>query len=146
MKLVPLYRVRFEYPQGWDVALAGDQSTEGQHFYVAHGRCEGRLRGAFHGANHPRRRGDGTFEPDFQGIIETEEGATVFFEYRGYGRAYPVGRRQIVVAATHLCDDPRYTWLNDSLAVGVGEVRTGEGGHVELVIDWSELVWEPIPE
>lgn len=146
MKLVHLYRVRFEYPQGWEVALAGDQSTEGQHFYVAQGRCEGRLRGSFHGANHPRRRGDGTFEPDFQGIIETEDGATVFFEYRGYGRAYPAGRRQIVVAATHLCDDPRYAWLNDSLAVGVGEVRTREGGHVELVIDWSELVWEPIPE
>jgi hypothetical protein len=36
--------------------------------------------------------------------------------------------------------------LNDCLAVGEGEVRSVGEGKVELVIDWSELVWEPIPE
>ena len=38
---------------------------------------------------------DRTFVPDFQGVIETEDGATVFFDMHGYGRAYPVARRQI---------------------------------------------------
>lgn len=146
MKLVPLYRVRFEYPRGWEIALAGPESAEGQHFYLAEGACEGRLRGALRGANHPRRRGDRTFEPNMQGIIETHDGAAVFVEYRGYGRAYPAGRRQIVATATHLSDDPRYSWLNDALAVGVGEVRSRPSEGVDLVIDWSEIVWEPIPE
>ena len=146
MKLLPLYRVRFRYPQGWEVALASPDSTESQHFYLAEGTCEGRLQGTFRGANHPRRRVDRTFEPDFQGIIETTDGATIFFEYRGYGRAYPVGRRQIVASAVHLSDHANYRWLNDSLAVGVGEVRTVSDEHVELVIDWSEIVWEPISD
>ena len=54
------------------------------------------------GANHPRRRTDGTYCPDFQGVIETGDGAEVMFDWRGYGRAYPVGARQIVLTATHL--------------------------------------------
>lgn len=146
MKLLPLYRVRFTYPQGWELALSSPSSTEGQHFYFAEGTCEGRIQGSFRGANHPRRRGDGTFEPDFQGIIETVDGAVIFQDCSGYGRTYPPGRRQIVVSATHLSDHENYRWLNDSLAIGIGEVRTVSEGHVELVIDWSEVIWEPIPE
>jgi hypothetical protein len=94
----------------------------------------------------PNRRSDGTFLPDFQGVIETDDGAEILFDYRGYGRAYPAGRRQIVVNATHLSEDERYRWLNDSLSVGVGEVRSQEGGPTELVIEWAELVWEPISD
>jgi hypothetical protein len=146
MKLLPFYRVRFTYPQGWELALSSPSSTEGQHFYLAEGACEGRTQGKFRGANHPRRRGDGTFEPDFQGVIETTDGAIIFFDYSGYGRAYPAGRRQIVISAVHLSDHEKYRWLNDSLAVGEGEVRSLSEDQVELVIDWSEIIWEPIPE
>ena len=94
----------------------------------------------------PRRRGDGTFEPNFQGIIETTDGAVIFHDCHGYGRTYPVDRRKIVVSATHLSDDPRYKWLNDSVAVGEGEVRTLSSSKVELVIDWFETMWEPIAD
>lgn len=146
MKLTPLYRVRFAYPHGWEVPLGSPHSAESQHFYLAEGTCEGRPQGAFRGANHPRRRGDQTFEPNFQGVIETTDGATIFFEYRGYGRAYPVGRRQIVAVAFHLSDHDKYRWLNDSLAMGIGEVRTRSDEQVELVIEWSEIVWEPISD
>ena len=146
MKLRPLYRVRFRYSNEWKVALSSPESMEGQHFFLAEGSCEGRVQGTFRGANHPRRRGDRTFEPNFQGVIETSDGATIFFDYRGYGRAYPVGRRQIVASATHLSDHESYRWLNDSLAVGEGEVRTISEGNVELVIDWSEVVWEPVAD
>ena len=79
-------------------------------------------------------------------MIETTDGAVIFFDYSGYGRAYPPGRRQIVVSATHLSDHEIYRWLNDSLAIGVGEVRTVSDDQVELIIDWSEVVWEPISE
>ena len=146
MKLLSLYRVRFTYPEGWTVSLSSEDSTESQHFFLAEGNCEGRIAGTFRGANHPRRRGDRTFEPNFQGIIETTDGATIFFEYWGYGRAYPVGHRQIVISAFHLSDHQNYRWLNDSLAVGVGEVITISEDHTELVVDFSEIVWEPLPE
>jgi hypothetical protein len=86
------------------------------------------------------------FLPDFQGVIETDDGAEVLFDYRGHGRAYPAGRRQIVTSATHVSEDERYRWLNDSLSVGVGEVRSQEDGLTELVIEWSEVVWESITD
>lgn len=146
MKLEPLYRMRFTYPQEWAVGLGPAGSPEGQFFFFAEGRCEGRIQGTLRGANHPRRRGDGVFEPDFQGVIVTDDGATIFHDCRGYGRAYPVGRRQVVVTAFHLSDDPRYQWLNTTLAVGAGEVRAREGCQAELVIEWSQLVWEPPPD
>jgi hypothetical protein len=113
---------------------------------LAEGRCEGRISGRFRGANHLHRRSDGTTQPDFQGVIETDDGAEILFDYKGYGRTYPAGRRQIVVSATHLSEDERYRWLNDSLSVGVGEVRSEGYEPTELVIEWAELVWEPIAE
>jgi hypothetical protein len=86
---------------------------------------------------------------DLQGFIETEDGAQVFFDYQGYGRAYPKGRRQVVGAARHLSDHEKYLWLNDSICVISGEVRSPDKpaadlqqGDIELVFDLSELVWE----
>ena len=146
MRLEPLYRVRFTYSDGWTIDLAEPESAESQHFFLAEGRCEGRISGRFRGANHPYRRSDGTFLSEFQGVIEADDGAEVLFDYRGYGRAYPAGRRQIVVSGTHLSDDERYAWLNDMLSVGVGEVRSQEDGPTQLVIEWAELVWEPLGE
>jgi hypothetical protein len=147
MRLEPLYRLRFRYPDGWSVSLGGgSDGPESAHLYIAEGRAEGAVEGRFRGLNHPRRRGDGTFEPDFQAVVETDDGAALLVEIRGYGRAYPPGRRQIVTAITHLSDDARYRRLNDVLCVGVGEVRARANGDVELVIDVAELVWEPIAE
>ena len=146
MRLEFLYRVRFTYSGGWGADLSSPDNPEGQFFFSAEGRCEGRISGRFRGANHPYRRGDGTFLPDFQGVIETDDGAEVLFDYRGYGRAYPLGRRQIVASATHLSEDERYRWLNDSLSVGVGEVRSQPDETTELVMEWAELVWEPLEE
>ena len=137
MRLEPLYRMEFTYPQGWGVSLA-EAGPEGQHLFFAEGRCDGRLSGSMQGANHPRRRGDGTYCPDFDGVIVTDDAATVLFHCGGYGRAYPEGAREIVCWLTHLSDDPAYRWLNDVVCVGTGEVRP-EG----LFIDVAELVWEP---
>ena len=147
MRLEPLYRLRFRYPDGWAVSLGTDsEGPESAHMHIAEGRAEGTVAGRFRGLNHPRRRGDGTFEPDFQAVIETDDGAALLVEIRGYGRAYPPRRRQIVTALTHLSGDERYRRLNDVLCVGVGEVRARTDGDAELVIDVAELVWEPIAE
>ncbi|HEY1455228.1 MAG TPA: DUF3237 family protein [Candidatus Dormibacteraeota bacterium] len=150
MHLKPLYSVRFRYPADWSVAMTGEAGREERHFYLAEGTCSGQLRGTFRGANHPRRRTDLTFTPDFQGVIETDDGAVVMFDYQGYGRAYPPGRRQIVTAAWHTTADDRYKWLNDAICVGAGEVRMPDLPRdqvkqmdIELVLDISELMWEP---
>jgi hypothetical protein len=137
MRLDSLYRMVFDYPHGWSVALAGE-SAESKHLFFAEGRCEGRISGEMRGANHPRRRGDGTFCPDFHGVISTDDGATVLFECGGYGRTHPLGARQIVCWLTHVSDDGRYRWLNDVVCVGTGEV-----GPDQLRIDVAELIWEP---
>jgi hypothetical protein len=83
--------------------------------------------------------------PDFQGVIETDDGATVILDLHGYGRTHPPGRRQIVCFLTHLSDADVYRRLNDVVCAGVGEVRAGEDETV-LVIDVAELVWEPIAD
>ena len=60
---------------------------------MAVGDCEGATSGRLRGANFPLRRGpDGPFSPDFRGVIETDDDATVMFECHGYGRAYPGGK------------------------------------------------------
>jgi uncharacterized protein DUF3237 len=149
VQLKPLYSVRFRYPQAWNVEIKGPGGVEERNFLFAEGVCTGRLSGRFRGANHPRRRTDHTFEMDLQGFIETEDGATVIFDYKGYGRSYPKGRRQVVGAAKHVSDHEKYSWLNDSICVIAGEVRSPNKpseemvqGDVELVFDVSELVWE----
>jgi hypothetical protein len=146
VRLEPLYRVRFAYPEDWAVEVAGEGGIQEQHFYIAEGRCEGVIAGRLRGANHPQRRTDHAYVPDFQGVIETDDGTTVFFDMHGYGRAYPLGRRQIVVSVMHLADDERYRRLNDVICVGTGEVRAPDRGATELVIDVAELIWEPIAE
>jgi hypothetical protein len=147
MRLEPLYGVRFHYPEAWYVELEGERGTESEHFFIAEGRCEGRVAGRFRGANHPHRRTDLTYLPDFQGVIETADGAVVMFDYRGYGRAYPEERRQVVGTATHLTSDERYRWLNDVICAIAGEVRPQEdAGGMDIVLEVAELVWEPLAQ
>lgn len=147
MKLEPLYRIRFSYPEDWVVGLEGGWE---QHLFLAEGRCEGSINGRFRGANFPlRRTAEGPFCPDFRAVIEADDGATIMLELHGYGRAHPVGRRQIVGTVLHLSDSDRYRRLNDVVCVCVGEVRAPsepDGERPALVVDVAELVWEPIAD
>jgi hypothetical protein len=154
MRLEPLYRLRFTYPDSWETHLTSKLGTEEQHFFLAEGHCDGRINGRFRAANAPRRRTDGTFTPHFHEVIETDDGATIYLEFRGYGRTYPAGRRQWLVAGTHLSDAEAYHWLNEAIVVGTGEVRwnpqletsTAPNASPDLVLDVAKLIWEPIPE
>ena len=140
MRLEPLYRARFAYEEHATARLQGGLE---HHFWIAEGRAEGSITGRIRGANHPQRRPDGVFCPEFQGVIETDDGATIFFDWYGYGRSYPEGRRQIVAGATHLADDERYRRLNDVVCAIEGEVRPrSDGTGADLVIDVYELAEE----
>ncbi len=132
MRLAPLYRVEFSYPEHYAV-----NGPDVGGVFVAEGRCEGVLTGRFRGLNHPRLRPDNVYLPDFQGVIETDDGATIAFDYRGYGRARDYGR-EIVGSAFHSTGDERYARLND--AVGV---LTGEARERTITLEIAELVFEP---
>ncbi|HYM96061.1 MAG TPA: hypothetical protein VET26_02060 [Candidatus Sulfotelmatobacter sp.] len=154
MQLKPLYTVRFLYPDGWDAAISGPFGTEEEDFFFAEGRCEGEISGRFFGANHPRRRTDATDLMDFQGVIETDGGARLLFDYQGYGRGYGrPGRRQVVGTARHFSEHEAHKRLNDAICVIVGEVRRPdppparlEQKDIRLVFDVAELIWEPPTE
>lgn len=161
MELKPLYMLRFRYPDGWEVGLEGPLGREEHHFYLPEGSCQGEISGRFKGANHPRRRTDRAFQMDMQGFIETLDGALIMVDYKGYGRVYRDGKRQIagatwnyrevVGAAWHISSDERYRQLNDSICAIAGEVRSPDRanivqGDVELVFQVSELIWSPPPD
>ena len=143
MCLEPLYRASWTTPESWSVKLEGAAGTEGRMFLIAEGRAEGRLSARFRAANFPRLRTDGTLVPDFRGVLETDDGATILFALQGYARVGAGGMRELVGSLTHVADDERYRWLNDRLCAIAGEVRPNEDGF-EVVVDVSELVWEPI--
>lgn len=92
MRLEPLYRVTFTTPESWSVELGGDRGDEGRSFLIAEGRAEGRLSARYRGANFTRRRVDGTLTPDFRGVLETDDGATILFAWGSpVRRTGPVG-------------------------------------------------------
>ncbi|MCU0309178.1 MAG: DUF3237 domain-containing protein [Thermoleophilia bacterium] len=156
MRLEPLYRVRFRYPESYGVTLTGDRGNEAHYWFLAEGTVEGRIEGRMRAVNHPRARVDGCALPHIDGAYVTADGANIMVEMQGYARPYPADRRQIVVAVRHTAEDERYRWLNDVVCVGTGEIRPQEQGAggprkvhghaVDFVIDVAELVWEPIAE
>ena len=79
MQLEPFYRVTFTTPESWSVTREGMFGTEGRNFLIAEGRAEGRLSARYRAANFPRRRVDGALEPEFRGVLETDDGRLVNF-------------------------------------------------------------------
>ncbi len=154
MRLEPLYRAVFRYPDGGHgTLLEGESGSEGHYFFVAEGEVSGRISGSLQGANHPRSRVNKCAMPNVQGAIQTDDGATIIFDWRGYARPQPPERRQIVISGTHVCGDERYSWLNDVVCVGTGEIRPRDasgaarsvvGGQIDFVIEVAELIWEAI--
>jgi hypothetical protein len=132
VRLEALYRVEFSYRERY--AIHGPDVGS---IFVAEGRCDGALTGRFRGLNHPRLRPDNVYLPNFQGVIETDDGAKIAFDYRGYGRPRDYGR-EVVGTAFHSTGDQRYTRLNDAVAVISGEARDGE-----ITLEIAELLWEP---
>jgi hypothetical protein len=143
MQLEPLYRVAFTTPEAWSVELEGEHGTEGRSFLLAEGRSQGRLSARLRGANFPRHRADGTLTPDFRGVLETDDGATVLYSWRGYGRAGRDGARELVGCVTHETGDLRYRWLNTAVCALAGEVRPRQdGAGFDVVYEVAEIVWE----
>ena len=79
MRLEPLYRVTFTTPESWSASLEGASGAEGRSFLIAEGRADGSVTARYRAANFPRRRVDGALEPEFRGVLETDNGASILF-------------------------------------------------------------------
>jgi hypothetical protein len=134
VRLEPLYRIVFSYPEHYYV-----DGPDFRGFFFAEGRCDGVLTGRLRGMNHPRLRPDDVYLPDFQGVIETDDGAAVAFDVRGFGRPRDYGR-EVIGTITHTTAHDRYSRLNDALCVFSGEAR-----EREIRLEVAELIWEPPP-
>ena len=80
--------------------------------------------------------------PDFRGTLETDDGATILFEWHGLTNA----RHELTGAITHLSDDERFRSWNDVVCAVAGEVRGREGGGFDVVLDVAQLVWQPLSQ
>jgi hypothetical protein len=143
MRLQTLYTVTFTTPEAWSVKVAA--GVEGRSFLLAEGRSTGRLSARYRAANFPRERMDGALVPEFRGVLETDDGATILFEWQGLAVRTDTGMRQLLGSLVHTTDDPGYLWLNDRVCAVEGEVRPRTyGSGSEVVFEVSEMVWEGV--
>ncbi|HEX5469405.1 MAG TPA: DUF3237 family protein [Gaiellaceae bacterium] len=133
MRLEPLYTVRFAYPEHY---LTRGPDKFGLFF--AEGRVDGEVSGRFRGLNHARLRDDDVYVPDFDGVIETDDGALLAFHLGGLARKNDVGR-EVTGTIVHSTGSERYAHLNDVVCVFAGEARRND-----IRLEVCELVWEPI--
>jgi hypothetical protein len=110
---------------------------------LAEGRSAGRLSARHRAANFPRKRSDGALVPEYRGVLETDDGAVILFEWEGLAVLSDSGMRRLLGSLLHTTDDPRYQWLNDRVCAVEGEVRPRtDGSGFDVVLEVSEMVWE----
>ena len=86
------------------------------------------------GADWAANRADGSFAIDVRLVLRTDDGAAIALAYTGRFLATPevmarfrkgeqlaAGDYDLKIVARFECGDPRYTWLNYAIVVGVGE-------------------------
>ena len=145
MRLEQLYTVTFTTPEAWSVEVSSDAGIEGRSFLLAEGRSTGRLSARYRAANFPRKRTDASLVPEFRGVLETDEGAAILFEWQGLAVLSDSGMRRLLGSLVHTTSDPRYRWLNDRVCAVEGEVRPrADGSGYEIVLEVSEMVWEGV--
>jgi hypothetical protein len=145
MRLEPLYTATFTTPESWSVEVAAEAGIEGRSFLLAEGRTTGRISARYRAANFPRRRADGALVPEFRGVLETDDGGAILFEWQGLGVLTDSGMRKLLGSLVHTTDDTRFRWLNDRVCAVEGEVRPRtDGPGFEVVLEVSEMVWEGV--
>jgi len=86
------------------------------------------------GADWVRFRTDGTMMIDVRLSLQTEEGALIYITYEGrfiggagamaqlaHGATLEAGSYSLVTVAKFECGNEHYAWLNNVIAVGIGE-------------------------
>lgn len=139
--LEPVYRVSFSYGRdNYRFRIEGSSGTEWQYFSLFEGTAEGLITGRTVGANHPRRRADGLFLPNLQGVVVAESGGTLYFDHQGIAGPHPSGAWSVVTSVSHVTEAEELDILNRSVCVGIGDASTDD-----ILIDVQRVVWEQAP-
>jgi hypothetical protein len=116
MRLDPLYTVTFTTPEAWSVEVASDAGIEGRGFLLAEGHSAGRLSARYRAANFPRKRSDGALVPEFRGVLETDDGAVILFEWQGLAVLGASGMQHLLGSLVHTTDAPATDGLTTASA------------------------------
>jgi len=137
MKLIPLMKLigRVAAPTVIGKIPTGNRSI----FAMTGGEFEGeRLRGRVHpsGGEWMLQNDDGLGQVDVRILLETDDGVPIYLRYSGLmdfnqavvealgqGRPTEYGDNLFLTHARFEAGDPRYTWLNRTIAVGEGRVH-----------------------
>ena len=128
MRLEPLSDFRWSYDEVGRVGADGFAlarpygSDEGIGYGEGRGTATGRIEGAAVWSNYPRRRTDGRMLPNVRGLITTQDGALIVFEFRGRTifEGDAPGRQNLV--GWFESDHESYRWLNDLVCIAEGQI------------------------
>ncbi len=121
MRLEPFGKLTMRYTQGsWHLPFGGE---EGVGFGTGNGEMTGTIEGSAVWANHPRRREDGVWTPNLNGVVKTADGDEVLVSIHGQSVLEQGGNRRAILARVELASEvERYRWLNTCFLVGEGEI------------------------
>lgn len=114
-----------------------DYDSGGQLYGTMEGTLTGsRLSGSLALTNLAAKRSDGVNLPTLRGILTTVDDARVWVECDGVATLRPSDQARVFVTAVRFrTGDPRYSWLNTTLAVLEGVLDTvGVGGRAHGVL------------
>ena len=125
------------------VFVRSQESAGGAGFGTGEGSVRGpRLNGSVRWASHPTRRSDGVMLPAAEGVVTTDDGATVLFTLSGRTVTLQKESGEKGGQLLHVlfeAADERYAWLNHAVCVAEGVV---DPGSLRLVLGIHECVNE----
>ena len=120
MEFTPIGEMDLTYEPG---NVLVDYGSGGQYYGVMVGTWRGGpVSGSLRMTNVAHKRPDNVNTPTLRGILETEDGATMFVEMNGLSQIEG-GGRVFVAALTLRTGHPGYAWVNTLLAVVEGELH-----------------------
>ena len=122
MNLTPLCELEMRYT--WIEYV--DYGVGRQYVGTLEGTVSGdRLRGTLKSVNVPAKRPDNVNCPAFRGIITTEDGARIYFEFNGIALLRPEDRARVFTTSLSLrTGDARYAWVDNVVGAVEGIINT----------------------
>jgi len=122
MNLNPLFEIEMHYTWMEYVGYA----VGGQYVGTCEGTVTGeRINGTLKAVNVPARRPDNVNCPAFRGVITTEDGAKIYFEFNGVAIIRPEDKVRVFTTSMALrTGDARYDWLNTVSGAAEGILNT----------------------
>jgi hypothetical protein len=96
-----------------------DFGAGGQIYGTMEGTLAGdRLRGRLRLTNLAQRRPDGVNTPALRGMLDTDDGVSIYVEMNGIAQLRATDQARVFATSfTFRTGDPRYAWLNSTFAV-----------------------------